>query len=301
MMIFDNLQKYKLFRIIKYNKKMQSILNLTINDYKNFQKIEIEITPVKYEFGEFINGNNEYYHIYFNNDEQEIKRNYLTKSDEVSKIKIIIDSQVESFEKLFEFCKTTKSINFKKFYRTNIINIKNMFYGCSSLEELNYLEFNSNNVTNMGYMFAGCSSLVKLNLNCFTNKVTDMSYMFYRCSSLKELNISHFKTNNVNKMSFMFGNCSSLKVLNLSNFNTNNVLYMNSMFSNCSSLKELNIYSFNTNKIIYMGYMFSNCSSLKQLNISYDFSNYDNDFKTKNMLIGCTFELKRKTENKKRI
>ena len=37
-----------------------------------------------------------YYHIYFNNNE--IKRNYLDKNDNVEKLNIIIDYQIKSFE-----------------------------------------------------------------------------------------------------------------------------------------------------------------------------------------------------------
>ena len=58
-----------------------------------------------------------------------------------------------------------ESINFKKFYRNNIINMGSMFYECSSLKELNLNNFNTCNVTYMMYMFFGCSSLKKLNLN----------------------------------------------------------------------------------------------------------------------------------------
>ena len=34
--IFDNLQKNKLLRIVQYNKNTQSILDLNINDYKEY-------------------------------------------------------------------------------------------------------------------------------------------------------------------------------------------------------------------------------------------------------------------------
>ena len=33
----------------------------------------------------------DYIHIYFNNNEEEIKRNYLEKNEKVAKIKILID------------------------------------------------------------------------------------------------------------------------------------------------------------------------------------------------------------------
>ena len=34
--IFDNLKRKKLLKIIKYNKNIQKIINLNINDYKEY-------------------------------------------------------------------------------------------------------------------------------------------------------------------------------------------------------------------------------------------------------------------------
>ena len=49
--IFNNLEKKKSFNIIKYNKNIKKILDIDINDYKeyseNYSSIEIEIKPVK--------------------------------------------------------------------------------------------------------------------------------------------------------------------------------------------------------------------------------------------------------------
>ena len=49
----------------------------------------------------------------------------------MNKIKIIIDYQIKSFERLFNECKCIEKINFKKFYRNNITNMSCMFSGCS--------------------------------------------------------------------------------------------------------------------------------------------------------------------------
>ena len=239
--IFYNLLKMKTLDIIKYNNNIKERINISIKDYKEYSEIyspiEIEIKPVKNAYGKFINMNENkiYYHIYFDDNKEEIKRNYLNKNDNVSKIKIIIDYQFKSFEKLFYYCQCIEYISFKKFYRNNINDMEGMFAGCSSLKELNLSNFNTNNVTNMGFMFYGCSSLKELNLSNFnTNNVTNMKDMFYGCSSLKELNLSNFNTNNVTDMGYMFSRCSSLKDLNLSNFNTNNVTNMVDMFFECS-------------------------------------------------------------------
>ena len=139
--LYDYMSQKKTLEIVKYNKKLLNILNLSIEDYKvyssTFTPIEIEIIASKNIFGKFINIINEddelYYHIYFNDNIEEIKKKYETKEeDKVNKIKIIIDYQVRSFENLFLWCDCIESINFKKFYRNNIYNMYCMFSGCSS-------------------------------------------------------------------------------------------------------------------------------------------------------------------------
>ena len=109
----------------------------------------------------FINipeGEESYYHIYFNNDKNEAKTNYFSK--DISKIKIIINSNNKSLTKLF--------------------------YNCSGIEKINFIKFNRKDINNMSYMFYQCYSLKELNFNnIYTNNVTNMSYMFYHCYSLK--------------------------------------------------------------------------------------------------------------------
>ena len=235
--IFNNINKIKLLKFIRINKNIQKRLNIDINNFREYSEIEIEIIPFQNEYENFININNKkdekYYHIYFDDNKKDIKRTYLNKGDIISKIKIIIDYQINSFNRLFKNCNCIKSILFKRFYRKNIIDLSFMFYKCSSLKELNLSNFNTDNVTNMSAMFYECSSLKELNLSNFnTDNVIDMSAMFYKCSSLKELNLSNFNTNKVKTMNLMFGECSKIEKLNLSNFNTNNVTDMRSMFSN---------------------------------------------------------------------
>ena len=236
----NNLMKKKSLDIIKYNKNIKD--RISIKDYKEYSEIyssiEIEIKPVNNKYGKFININKEdeiYYHIYFNNNKEEIKRNYLNENENIEKIKIIIDYQIKSFKELFYYCECIEYMCFNKFYRNNINNMEEMFSGCSSLKDLNLSNFNTDNVTDMGFMFSECSSLKELNLSNFnTNNVTNMSWMFFLCSGLKGLNLSNFNTNNVTNMGGMFCECSSLKELNLSNFNINNVTDMVSMFDGCS-------------------------------------------------------------------
>ncbi len=71
--IFYNLLKMKTLDIIKYNNNIKERINLSIKDYKDYSElyssIEIELKPVKNEYGKFIEMNEEnkkYFHIYFN-------------------------------------------------------------------------------------------------------------------------------------------------------------------------------------------------------------------------------------------
>ena len=266
--IFDNLSKRKSLNFIKYNKNIQNKIDININDYKEFSEIyssiEMEIIPVNNKYGKFINiknqGDLKYFHIYFDNNKEEIKRNHLDKNENIKKIKIILEHQVKSFEDLFRDCECIESIYIKKFCRNNIKNMEGMFYNCSSLKELNLSNFNTNNVNNMRYMFFKCSSLKKLNLSNFnTNNVTALKEMFWGCSSLEELNLNSFNTNKVKSFYRMFEGCSSLKELNLSNFNINKVTNMYGMFSNCWSLKDLILFDDNSENNIDMEGMFNGC------------------------------------------
>ena len=237
--IFDNIKKVIKLNISKYNKSLQKKLNFEFKDFKDFSElystIDIELKLVdngKGKFINFINRKNEYYHIYFDNSKEEIKRNYLKDNEKIKNIKIQIDYQVESFIGLFDDCKCISSITFKKFHRININDMSCMFNGCTSLTEINFSNFNTENVKYMDDMFNGCTSLKELNLSNFdTRNVTNMSRMFYKCSALKELNLSSFNTNNVIGMSYMFSLCLSLKELNLSKFRFTNVTDRTGMFS----------------------------------------------------------------------
>ena len=70
---------------------MQKRMNININNYKEYSEkyssIEIEIKSTENKYGTFINikeNEEEYYHIYFNdNKEEEIKRTYLKENDQI--------------------------------------------------------------------------------------------------------------------------------------------------------------------------------------------------------------------------
>ena len=241
--IFEHIKKNKYLSIIKYNKKMQNRLKLTINDYKEYSQlyspIEIELKLVKntYSNQAFINitdDNKKYFHIFFNDSNKEANLSSLNH-EKIEKVKIIIDHQIISFGYLF-LCTRIEEIYFKKFYRTNIIDMSSMFDCCTSLKKVDMSIFITNNVTNMQRMFNGCESLKELNLSKFnTNNVTNMEKMFCRCKSLKELNLENFNTNKVKDMSHMFEECESLKNLNVSSFNIDQVTNMYNMFFGCSN------------------------------------------------------------------
>ena len=248
MELFGILPKKKSLEIIKYNKNIKERINININDYKEcsgiYSSIELEIIPTKVHYGNFIKIKKDEeanYHIFFNNNKKDIKRNIFEKAD---KVKVIIDYKVKSFNGLFFYIDCIESVNFKRFYRNNINDMSYMFYGCSTLKKINFSNFNTNNVTDMRHMFAKCTSLEELDLSNFnTNNVTNMCWIFFECSSLKELNLSNFNTSNVTDMSQMFSKCSSLEELNISNLNTNNVTNMLGMFSSCSEELKMKIKS----------------------------------------------------------
>ena len=218
--IFDNLNEKKILKIILYNKNLLKSLDKRLIDYKDeYSKIEIEIIPLekidrKYNLLNIKNNKESSFHIYFNDNQEEIRRKELTNEDKITKIKVIIDSNVKSLENLFSKCNYIKKINISKFNRTDIKSMSYMFHFCTNLEEINFVSFN-------------------------TDKVTKMNYMFFGCSTLKELYLSNFFTNNVNDFRFMFAECKSLKFLDISNFFVNDSADISDIFYESSDDMEL--------------------------------------------------------------
>ena len=175
--IFDILTTKKSLNIMKFNKYIKNKLNVTLDNYKKYCEINLsieikEIPDYKNKIN-FININDKneekYFHIYFDDNNEEIKRTYTNKEDKVSKINIIIDYQVKSFKGLFKDCDYIKSISFNNFNRDNINDMSEMFYFCDSLTILNLSNFNTTNVNSMKGMFNHCSSLTKLDVSNFIN------------------------------------------------------------------------------------------------------------------------------------
>ena len=90
MKTFNIMKKNKSLKIVKNNKKLQKKLNLSINDYKEytqlFSPIEIELEVDGKIYQQFIQTTSigEYYHIYFDDSNEEIYINFLKENDTVN-------------------------------------------------------------------------------------------------------------------------------------------------------------------------------------------------------------------------
>ena len=279
--IFDFMGKNVTFKIVNYNKRLQKKLKISMKDfieiYEIYAPTKIEIIPIKNRYGKFINVNKndkEYYHIYFNDNNEEIKNKYsIDEEDKVDKIKIIIDYKAKSLRYLFERCNCIESIDFKKYCRKKCY-VERIFSGCSSLKELTLSNFYNNEIENMCCFFDELPSVEKINLsNFYNNKADNMNSTFDGCISLKELNATNFYNNEAENMNSTFDGCISLEKINLSNFFNNKGDNMNSTFNRCSSLKELNFINCKNNKTDLFS-SFTGCSKdLKINNISLNMYN----------------------------
>ena len=132
--IFGTLNLRIYLKLIKHTKKLLNKLGIGLNDYKDYNKIEIIIKSVNLEhdtyYEKFININYDpsYYHIYFDGNNNEILNRYsIHASEKIKQIKIIIDKEVISFYELFDSCNAIESIEFKWFKSKNINNMCGMF------------------------------------------------------------------------------------------------------------------------------------------------------------------------------
>ena len=91
--VFDNIIPNKQLEIMRYNNKLKRKMNKSKEDYKMISlKIVLELIPNENIDGKFVNNHSNYdsFHIYFNDNEKEVKRNYIKEKEKISKIKIII-------------------------------------------------------------------------------------------------------------------------------------------------------------------------------------------------------------------
>ena len=286
LQIMDNLSEKTLFKLIHHNKELQHDINISLNDYKTFMNIEIELIPKDNLIGgeifiNFINDSS-LFHIYFNDNPEEVKENYIIKNKNINKIKVILEKEIKSLRGLFKDCKCLKEVYFTKFNRKDITDLGEIFENCTSLVKLDLSKIHTDNVTKMDWMFYKCEALLELNVDNFnTENVTDMSCMFKHNFLIKELNLSNFNTCKVTNMKGMFFRCLSLTQLDLSNFDTSNVTDMRWMFYECSGLRDLNIFNFNTSNVKDMRWMFEGCSALNNDDLSQLIFNGDIDMESK--------------------
>ena len=266
--------KLKIYlKLINRNKALQSRLNISNKTYHDYCRIIFELIPIKPIQNDnknyFINfrGDMSFLHIYINDNEEEYDKTYLTKNDNINKIRVEIDFEVKYIFELFKDCTCLKEIKLVKYIRKDITDLSNLFKGCSMLTNLDINNLNTNNVTNISSIFSGCSSLRKINITNFNTKnVTKMSFMFNSCIKLEEISgLNNFNTEKVTNMEYMFWGCKNLKRIDLSTFNTKNVRDMSFMFYGCILITELNITGFNTNQVYDMSGMFSDCERLYNL------------------------------------
>ena len=276
--IMNNLFEGKKLLLIKYNKKLKEKLNIKEVDYRKFTQIEIEIflkeikedvDKRQFDFINWKEGDESFYHIYFDKQKNEAKRNYVKYNESIKEIKIIIEMEIKSLNGLFSDCECVDIIKFTKFERKDITDIKSLFDNCRGLSEVDLKNFKTKNVN-------------------------DMSYMFYNCSSLENIDLSSFTTENVTNMNSMFSWCGNLTKIDLKNFNTKNVNDMQEMFYCCGSLKELDISCFNFNNVTNLSYMFSGCESLIDLEIPLNEFNFKDNINIRGMFLDCNDELKEK-------
>ena len=157
-------------------------------------------------------------------------------------------------------------------FSSNVKSMFKMFQGCRSLKSVNLDNFDTSSVVNMGYLFEYCSGFLTLNVGNFdTSSVKYMNNMFRDCYSLTTLNLSNFNTSSVIDMRDMFCGCNRIKSLDLNHFDTSSVTDMSSMFVNGFELISLKIDNFDTSSVNTMKYMFYKCYVL----ISLNFTNFD--------------------------
>ena len=188
--IFKCLSTKKFLMIIKINKLLKNLLNITIKDYKEFFQIEFEISlakSIKILKDDLKETNDKKYFIYFSDDKKvESKRN---KNNEIisDEFNIKIDYRGKSLKNLYKNFDKVKYIKIIKWNKMDMKDLSYMFENCSSLEKINNFSLiQTSHVINMSHIFQGCNKLEEIDLSNFnTSNVTNMSYMFAKCKSLK--------------------------------------------------------------------------------------------------------------------
>ena len=269
-LIFNNISQRKFLNIIRYNEKLQNLLNKTIVDYyEEYSKIVIIEITLSIPQSEKLYGKlSKYNNIYINGNKEEFKKDYFDSEDNGKTITIKEYSVCYFPLKIFHDWKYVEKFDIIKYQRPKIKDASYMFRNFENLREINIYDF-PDSCINMADMFCQCNSLEKVKFHNFKGEyVKDMSRMFEECRNLKEVDFSNFNTENVVDMNSMFFKCYKLQKLNVTCFNTKSLKKFDSMFEACYSLKEIDISNFNFDKVETYGLVFKDCG-IQQLKMSF--------------------------------
>ena len=255
--LFTFVDEKKELDLLKYNKYLRNRIDLTLDHYKTFKNIVINL-----EFdedylnslkNEFMETKNKIENKNYENEEEKKKLNDDLKknNEELTRIRFMglpFFNQYKEFIKIFYDDKqgeTTAFFNYldnKNIPKIKILIDKNaniddcfsMFANCMSLKEIKFVKFNTKDITSMRHMFYLCSHLRNLDLSNFdTSNVTTMFGMFKKCNLLESLKISEtFVTSKVKDMQYLFDNCNNITTLDLHYLDTSNIDNFSYMFKN---------------------------------------------------------------------
>ena len=114
--IFYHINQKSYLHLIKFNYRLQRRLNKSIEDYKIYNQIEIELIlnnrlKLKNIFVNVEENNKNFIHIYINKDTLSDK-NFFTKFETIKNIKIVLDMEITSLKSLFKDCICIEEIKF---------------------------------------------------------------------------------------------------------------------------------------------------------------------------------------------
>ena len=97
-------------------------------------------------------------------------------------VKLILNSQINNFNKMFVDCHNIYEINFTNFNSSNINEFSEVFKNCSKLKSIDLSDWDISNVTDINSLFENCYKLTSIRLpNLKKSKITKMSYVFSNC------------------------------------------------------------------------------------------------------------------------
>ena len=181
-------------------------------------------------------------------------------------------SNINSMEKMFQYCKNLISVDFSSIDTSKVTNTFQMFLHDEKLTYVNMENLDFSSLKKADSMFSYCHSLTSINIDLKKAKnLETMEGMFFECKSLKSMDLSNVQSLKLNNINSMLKNCFSLTSVNLENFYTDQVIKMGGVFGSCTSLTSIDLSSFNTRNARTFSQMFMDCKALTSL----DLSNFD--------------------------